>query len=190
MTSWLRTAALLTLTLAPLARAQDSGPPPSNLIDVNPLSLLFGEVSVEYERSLGSAVSIVIGPHAILFKSVIDTSAYGGSVGFTPTGAGLSLGLHIFPGAQALHGFWIGPEVDADWASATISGISVSGASYSVFGILGYTFLPTSNIAISLGLGGGRRLNSVTATDANGDTVVEFGTGWVFTGRAAIGYAF
>jgi hypothetical protein len=187
MRACLRTAALLVLCHGPIARAQDATP--SNLIDFNPGTLLWGEVSLEYERALGQAMSVLIGPQLLPFKGVIDNS-YASQTGIQSKGAGLTLSFHFFPGVQSLRGFWIGPEADATWASASVGNITVSGTVFGVYGIAGYTFLPGPNVAISLGIGAGRRLNSVTGTDASGNTVVELGPGWVVTGRAAIGYAF
>jgi hypothetical protein len=188
MMARIRTLAVLMLCLAPAAHAQDAAAP-ANLIDINPVTLLWGEVSVEYERALGSAFSLLVGPQLLLFNGPLSTQ-YASQAGIQPKGAGLTLAMHFFPGAQALRGLWIGPEVDANWATANVNNITVSGAVFSVYGIIGYTFLPGPNVAISLGIGGGRRLNSATGTDANGNTVVELGAGWVPTGRAAIGYAF
>jgi hypothetical protein len=174
------------LGFVPLARAEEIvvyERPPHNLIDINPLSLLFGKLSVEYEHSLGPGASLLLGPQVQFFDApVLNGSSSGASV----QAYGLTLGLHFFPSYTAPAGFWLGPEAQLDWAAGTANGSSASGADIAINGIVGYTFMPAPHLAISLGIGAGAVVTSVTSSDS---TIVVVRQGFDLTGRAAIGYA-
>ena len=167
----------------PAAGRESAQPSTPKLIDINPLDLVFGQLSVEFEHALSSNLSLVIGPQALLF-------VLGGTSGESVSGGGLSLGLHYFPGSGALHGFWLGPEVDLRWVSVTLGTASGSGGSLALAGILGYTFFPGAHVPISIGLGAGYQLGGATATDsATGSTASIGASGLALTGRLAVGYA-
>jgi len=178
-------AALLALALSARgAQAQTAGAEtPQNLVDINPLALIGGDLSVEYERAVSPYATILVGPQVLLFPGLGSTS------GITEHGAGLTLAAHFFPLGNALHGFWLGPEVDLDWASVSFNDASGSGLGAGAYGIVGYTFLPTRHFAVSLGVGAGYRFAGVSVTDSNNDTATYSQTGFSFTGRLALGYA-
>lgn len=156
---------------------------PHGLVDINPASLLWGELSLEFEHTLGPAMSILIGPQILIFNSpLLNTS----TAGIKVNAYGATLAVHFFPWAEALHGFWIGPELDAAWATGTLNNVTASGAAISVNGILGYTFTPAEHFALSLGIGAGAHVTGVQSSDS---TVVVSKQGFNLTGRAAIGYA-
>jgi len=185
-------AAVVSLVLsAPMARAQTGEPPPEvaaaqgpaqSLIDINPLDLAFGELSLEYERAINPYLSILVGPQILVFPGV------GSASGASESGVGITASLHVFPGGNSLHGFWFGPEVDLDYAQVSIGGVSGAGVAAGAFGIVGYTFFPAPHIPISLGLGAGYGTSGATVT--NGTTTATSGAnGMELTGRLAIGYA-
>ncbi len=190
-------AAILSLLLAaPVARADSAQPAqpegtisapaaqtPQNLIDINPLSLAFGQVSLEYERALGQDASIVIGPKVLAFAGA------GASSGISEFGAGVDLSLHFFPGGQALHGFWLGPQVSVAYAHVSYEDAGGDGVGIAGFGIVGYTFLPTDHLAISIGLGAGYESAGATATGSDGTSASASQSGFALTGRLAVGYA-
>jgi hypothetical protein len=178
---------IAVLGVVPLAQAQQQfvvyDGPPHNLIDINPLSLLFGKLSLEYEHSMGPGASFLVGPQIQFF----DPPALNGpSDGTSVQAYGLTLGLHFFPNYSAPAGFWLGPELQLDWATGSLNGDSAQGPDVAINGIIGYTFIPAPHLAISLGIGAGAVITSVASSDS---TLVVVRQGFDLTGRAAIGYA-
>jgi hypothetical protein len=157
--------------------------PAQSLIDLNPVILAFGELSVEYERVINPKVSFLIGPQLLLFPVI------GSPSGLTESGAGLTASGHVFPGGEALHGFWFGPEADLDWVRISSGATSATGIEAGTYGIVGYTFFPGAHVPISIGLGAGYRSAGITLTNPDGTTVTANGGGFALTGRLAIGYA-
>ena len=171
--TWL-VACALTVSSAAFAESVTATVGPRHLVDINPLSLANGKLSLEYEGALSNSASIVVGPQMILYRDPIAGS------GPAVFGYGLSLGVHFFPGAEALHGFWLGPEVNGGYLGSG----DKAGLYMQLNGILGYTFLPTDHFAISLGIGAGYRFTNV---DFGSSTATYNGIG--LTGRLALGYA-
>ena len=159
---------------------------PKHMIDLNPAALLNGELSLEYEGALGSHVSLLLGPDAVLYRGVgsplpPDAVARGGS---------LKIGLHIFPWGNALNGFWIGPELIGVYAGVSSPEGKGSVVGFEADGSLGYTFIVADHLGISLGLGAGYRILSLTTQAADGTTNGALTKGLALTGRLAVGYAF
>ena len=192
-------AALSLLLAAPLARAQSAEPgtsaatpgtpiaaapqQPQNLIDINPLSLAFGEISVEYEHAMSPYATVVIGPKVLAFNGAGATS------GVSQFGFGADLGVHFFPLGDALHGFWLGPQLSLAYAHVSYEDASGDGLGIAGYGVIGYTFIPVDHLAISIGLGAGYESAGATATGSDGTTASGSQSGFALTGRLAIGYA-
>ncbi|MFN0063286.1 MAG: hypothetical protein ACKVPX_12340 [Myxococcaceae bacterium] len=179
---------LLAFLLTVPAQAQEpaSGDwrAPSHLIAINPLQLLFGKVSLEYEQGLGRHVSLLFTPSALVFPGLIAPSidnlqAYG-----------LQVGLHIFPGGNALNGFWMGPEVYAAYAVASNGGLRATGYQTAVQGALGYTFIIGYHLGLSLGVGAGWTALAVQGRDQLGIFYAFSENGLSLSGRLSFGYAF
>ena len=170
----------LTQTAAP---APAPVAPAQSLIDINPLALIFGELSWEYEHAFAPSASYLLGVQGILFPGV------GAASGWSVEGGGVSLGIPFFPGGEALHGFWIGPEVNLSYATLTQGDVTASGIGVSATGILGYTWLPHPHIPICLGIGAGYGTGGASATDSNGNKVSATQSGLALNGRFAVGYA-
>ncbi|MCA9562752.1 MAG: DUF3575 domain-containing protein [Myxococcales bacterium] len=120
---------------------------PLNTITIDPLPLIFGVLSLEYERAVAPAVSIYAGPSINFGTSVDDPdSAFG---------LGLDMGARFFPWGKAPEGFFIAADFGVAYASATDgeTDTSASAVAYAVGGSIGYTFLIADVFDLSLGVG-------------------------------------
>ncbi len=143
-------------------------PPVRNLITVNPLSLIFGGLSLEYEHAFGDRVSLAVGPDLLLFDSAVR--AYG-----------VSAALRLFVTGTAPEGLWIGPNTSVVAASAE----GLTGFGYEIGAQLGFTWIWG---AFALSVGGGVRYQDITVRD--GGSVVAGSSGVLPSLRLALGFGF
>ncbi|NOY91343.1 MAG: hypothetical protein GXP55_09040 [Deltaproteobacteria bacterium] len=143
-------------------------PPLRNLITINPLSLIFGVLSLEYEHAFGDRVSLAVGPDLLLFNS--DVRAYG-----------VSAALRLFVTGAAPAGFWMGPNTSVVAASAE----GATGFGYEIGAQLGYTWIWG---VFALSIGGGVRYQDITVRDGGG--VVAGASGVLPSLRFSLGFGF
>jgi hypothetical protein len=153
---------------------------PKNTITWNPLSILAGVLSVEYERALTEWLTVFAGPQIQVFPGVFnvpeDSSAFG---------VGLTAGARFVLYGDAPEGFWISPQFSAAWATATVNGETADGVGFSAGALVGFSWFIGGVFDLSLGLGAGYVNASVTV---GGDTIGLEGI--LPMGRLAIGAAF
>jgi hypothetical protein len=143
--------------------------PRRHLITINPLSMLFGILSMEYEHAFGDRVSLAIGPDLLLINT--NVNAYG-----------LSAALRLFITGQAPEGLWIGPNMAIAYATSG----GATGVGYDIGAQFGYTWIWGG---FALSVGGGVRYQDVEVTDGSGYVVA--GDKRVLPSlRLALGYAF
>jgi hypothetical protein len=159
---------------------------PTHLIGINPLNLLWGELSLEYEQGLGHSASLLFTPSALLYPGVFTPFANGVNV----LGFGLMVGLHFFPYPNGLNGFWIGPEVTGQFASVSTPDATGAGFGLTLAGALGYTFIIADHFGISLGLGAGWRKVWAGAEFVDGSSTGLIASGLAITGRFSFSWAF
>ncbi len=138
--------------------------PQKNLVMFNPVSILFGVISLEYERALAERISLSI------LGAFVTLSSEGTSV----TGIGGGIAPRFFIAKKALNGLFISPGIEL---------VSITGKnddtdeSSSAFGfiipvILGYTWIwgQEAGFALSLGAGAAYWNLSVLDLDVTGVT--------------------
>jgi len=142
-------SALLLASLfvsSPASATPSAGP--KNTLTVNPIGLLLGGLSLEYERAASPGMSWYIGP------SYWGLSFSGGSLdGWGLEKYDLSGGLRLFPGGRSPGGFYIGPTASVGVATVSSPSSSSSATTWSLGAGLGYTWLVGDVFDISLGLG-------------------------------------
>jgi len=164
-----------------------------NAITIGPLGPLLGSFSVEYERALSSSVSFFIAP-SVSFTS-LATAATGSGV--STFGFGATAGVRVFPlspgAGRAPEGFWLGPELQGEYASQWLTSLGATGPSgQTLTGVsagaqLGYTFLISKAFVISFGGGIGVGLVNLTSSGMT-LSMVGFSTRHLL--RFSLGYAF
>lgn len=172
--------------VSPVEEATATVPVHEGTITFNALALVFGGLHGEIEQVVSSSMSWFFGP-ALAYGSAGDDSLIG---------IGLTTGLRFFPsGGGAPAGFWIGPQAIAQFNFATIDDKSVSGGSYGIGGLLGYTWVFDS--AFTLSLGGGLQFYKAAINLDGGDLFEGFGrmekldtTGFGSAVRLSLGWAF
>jgi hypothetical protein len=168
-----------------ISTAQTGSMGTRDLVDINPLTLVSGVVSFEYEHAVSPSWSFLIGPQVLAFRSASVAAPDNARL----RAVGATVSAHYFPGGNALRGLWLGPEMDIDWASATLNDARTTGASAGIAGIVGYTFFATAHVPISIGVGAGYRFVGVVAVDSQGNRAAGLGQGLLLTGRLAVGYS-
>lgn len=195
MGKWLSAIALGTLLMAPMAEADDVVAVPStsssglNLqhhqdITINPLSMIFGLFSAQYERRISPSGSWALG-----------ASYWGLSVAsYEFTSIGVNGAYRFWPGSHALEGFYVGPIAAFDSASATVtepfSGQKgeASAALFSLGGLVGYQWVWDGGFLIDLAIGVQDVFGTLEGKAGNTTVKVDV-TGVGFAGRFALGYA-
>lgn len=148
-----------------------------NAITASPLGLLFGNVGLEYERALSPSVSALLAPSAKWGKGLLAL--------------GVDAGVHVYPGREAVRGFWVGPEGGISKTSLTtyLDGApvgTVSFVAWSLRGMLGYSWLIGDLVDVSVGAG--VAYNSTRIADSSGGLVTLNIPFPAF--RANLGFAF
>jgi len=192
---WFAAVVLGSVLVAPIAKADETVTVPSasasglNLqhkqdITINPLSMIFGLFSAEYERRITPSGSWAVG-----------VSHWGLSVAsYKFSSNGVNGAYRFWPGAHALEGFYIGPIAAIDIAKATVTEPitgqtgSASASLVSVGGLVGYQWVWDGGFLLDLAIG----VQDIFGTlegKAGGTTVKVDVTGVGFAGRFALGYA-
>jgi hypothetical protein len=155
-------------------------PPPPQMITANLFSLGAGSIAAEYERAVGSSISLVVGP------TFVYGSATSGAQTARMYGVGGGGGLRIFFGGRAPEGGWCSLQGALFYSSADFGNGERATATGSAVGVLfGYTWIWGSGFVLSLG--GGLAYVDMKL-DAQGSSVGFQGT--VPALRLALGYAF
>lgn len=184
-------AAALTLSLAgnaaasemtsggPLAEAPASGP--LNTITLNPLAMLLGSFSLEYERAVSPGMSWFVGPRYAFAR----TSDAG--VETTVHGVGVVGGLRLFLTGVAPKGLFLSPNASVGYASGKDNlGGEASAISYSLGLLGGYTWIFADVFDLSIGLGA-----QYASPEAKADNGRKLGySGFGPDLRLSLGYAF
>ena len=158
MNQILRIAAVVSIsTFASGAFAQEAAPAnpmaatssvaPKNTITINPLPLVIGMVSMEYERATSESLSLYVAPSYWSLSLGTDADE------FSVFAYGLGLGARYFMTGVAPEGFWVAPGVELAFAGAEYRGAEGSGIGYGIGAQLGYTWLIGNVFDISLGIG-------------------------------------
>jgi hypothetical protein len=191
----MRFPALLALAVAPVALAANVSaqelPPeiaapataaPQNTITFNPVALVFGAISLEYERAVADSVSVFVSPKVLAFN------AYGLDDGTSIFAAGASVGARIFLSGTAPEGTWLSPTVGVAYVNIDVGEEEATVVGYEGEVLFGHTWIWNSGFALSLGIGGGYADYSAESTNPDDD---EIGLrGFTVAGRASIGWAF
>lgn len=119
---------------------------PRNTLSLNPLSLIFGVLSLEYERALSEHLSVYVSPSVYLAYGALESE-------FETTGYGSGGGVRAFPVGAAPSGFYLAVGGEGAYAEAKGASGSARGFGYEVGAQLGYTWLIADVIDISLGAG-------------------------------------
>lgn len=189
-------AAAPATTVAPEAAAMSVTTDRLNTVTVAPLSLLGGNLGLEYERVVAPKVTLFAGPSLTFSSGLLSF------LGVSSFGFGAHAGGRYFLTGDAPSGLWLGPQLSFN--AATVSATASSGAdsqdiSMSTFGfnalaMVGYTWITDSGVDISIGAGGGYGSLSFTGNTSGSAGSAEFPVveGSFFSGavRAAVGFAF
>ena len=168
-------------------------PPYPNLITINPLPLLFGFLTLGYERALVPHVSFFVDAQVLVWDGVVralssglDDESSGGRTRFA--GAGIAFGPRFFIGGEAPRGFWLSPKITLAYSRAWNDFANAEGFGIGALATLGYTWL-INHFVVSLGGGAGvQYVAAVGGGEASGVSVS--GTSLALDLRLAIGYAF
>ena len=169
--------AALALTLALPAAAAAQATPKTQVLSINPLVLIFGGVSAEYERRTGSATALALGLSYYGFDDIDYLSMEGK--------------FRFYPNGEALRGFSVAGTggfsnvSDDDGCDDSIFDDCADSGTALTLGVeLNYQWLlgQERNFAVTLG-GGAKRLFYL------GDEVTDGSLG-IPTLRLSIGYAF
>jgi len=120
---------------------------PRNTITINPLPLVVGMISGEFERAANDRVSIYVAPTYWNLSFGPDDDE------FEIFSYGLGFGARYFMAGIAPEGFWIAPGVEVAYAGAEYNGASGSSIAWGAGAQLGYTWLIGDVFDISLGIG-------------------------------------
>lgn len=93
---------------------------PENVITADPGALLFGQVSVQYERALTSFVSLVTGLRGQYGLATFGWIGSPGSQQSARYGGGADLGVRFYLQGLAPQGFYLGVEGAAMWMHVEI----------------------------------------------------------------------
>ena len=127
---------------------QPPPPPPPQTITVNLFSLGAGSIAADYERAVGSSISLFLGP------SFIYESATNGATTARMYGVGGDAGVRIFFGGRAPEGGWCSMSGGLFHSSADFGNGDRGTATGSVAALLfGYTWIWGSGFVLSLGGG-------------------------------------
>jgi len=144
-----------------------------NVLKVNPISLAFGNINLNYQRALNNNSAIQIG--ANYWYKIFGTDV---------SGIGLRGGYQFFLTSRtkiAPEGFYIGPQISFNTLTEKSTDVSVT-----MFGIgvmLGYQWVWNSGIALDLGIGPIYQF----ASESESDTSFE---GFLPNATIALGYNF
>jgi hypothetical protein len=193
----MRTAGFLSaMCIVVLGQRAHADPPPApglaqvvernQTITANPLAMLGGSLSAEYERATASGLSLFVGP------SFAYASASSGAASVSMFGLGATAGARIFFANAAPKGLWVGPQGTLIYLSGDFGGSgSVSAIGYSLAGLIGYTWVWDNGFVLSLG-GGiqyvALQLQDSTTTSGPAETVGVKGV--LPALRLSLGYAF
>ena len=135
---------------------------PKNAVTLNPLPLVAGIVSVEYERAVHDRVSLFLQPSVIAFKGAYPKLPEDSSL----WGLGANAGARLFVTGRAPEGFWIGPQAGVAYVNATLHDVNGSAVGYSAGGLVGYTWLFGDVVDLSVGGGAGYVNTKVRVEDS------------------------
>ncbi|MEM9190147.1 MAG: hypothetical protein AAGF12_13265 [Myxococcota bacterium] len=173
-----RTAELAAAELAATrTRRRAPADRPANMITLDPFSLAFGILSLDYERAFGDYLSLYLGPKVVLFDDFLaDIYAL---ESFEQYGAGI--GARIFVLGTAPRGFYVSPGVAISYITwnETVEGIAFQARILTGFNWLFGPF--------TLSIGGGLSINVFSGRDG---TTEETITNVTPDARTAIGVAF
>jgi hypothetical protein len=164
-----------------------------NRLTFGPASLLFGAVTLEYERVLGDAFSVFVGARIEPQSGLGLIGSVGGVYWPEQLGAGGSAGIRIYPEGRALSGLWAGPEFYAirQQLSLKYAG-SINQYNTTAAGLvmLGYSFLYPGGFSFSLGGGLGPGVASWNASPIDSEIVPYKGAFLSVGLNANVGWAF
>ena len=171
--SALRLATLLLLAAPAVLAAQDAPPAKHTVVSLNPLALVFGGISGEYERSTGPATAVALG------GSLWDIGDF--------DYASADAKFRFYPNGVALHGFSVAGTAGYTHVKGSLlclDSCEQEGNAVTAGVELGYQWLlgRTQSFALTVG-GGAKRLFYVG--DRPGDS-----SDGIPTFRFSIGYAF
>lgn len=146
----------------------------SQNITVNPIGLVFGLVTVEYEKAVSAKNSFTI--RGNFFSREL------GSIDTTAFGAGGS--YRFFPKKLAPSGLYFGPSADFVYAKAKASWASASGVFFAVGGDAGYKWIFKGGFVVDAGLSASFYFGTVEV----GSTELDYG-GFTLGLRLGLGYA-
>ena len=146
----------------------------SQNITVNPIGLVFGLVTVEYEKAVSAKNSFTIRGN-FLSRDL-------GGLEATIFGAGGS--YRFFPKKLAPSGLYYGPSVDVVYAKAKSSWNSASGVFFFLGGDGGYKWIFKGGFVVDAGISAGFSFGKVEV----GSTELDYG-GFTLGLRLGLGYA-
>lgn len=154
---------------------------PQNIFSINPVGLLFGYISADYERALSPRMSAVISGRYFLLLGAVGVTAFGvgGGLHFFPESINTPLGALV---GHAPAGWWYGPEAAIDFSSY----IGGSWIDVTAGGLIGYNWAFGEKKQWVLSLGGGIGVHFSTGS------YTTLYNPFYITGmsRGSIGYAF
>jgi hypothetical protein len=154
---------------------------PKNTLTIDPASLAFGVVKVEYERAFSSWGSVYVAPSVLAFQSPLLSSPK--NSGFTAAGA--DTGVRFFFTGRAPEGLWVGPQLGLAYVQGTANGEQASAVGYDCAAIVGGTVLVANVVDVSAGVGVAYENEQVSV----GETNVGL-SGLAPVARLALGVAF
>lgn len=164
------------------SEALEDDPGPKNTLTISPLSLVFGTLSFEYERKLGSHASLFVGPELLMPFGVLRGLDEGESL----YALEMRMGVRLFPFGNALEGFYVAFDVNAGWARGTADDLTATGTSGALGAAFGAQWQVDDVFAVGFDVGGGLRSAQVTVSDGR-----EIGSaGPSFKIRLSVGVAF
>lgn len=163
LASWLVTGTAFADTpgseAAQQIEAEAAGP--RNTVTISPINLIFGTVSLEYERRLGSHASLFVGPEVLLpfgaFRGLDEDESLFGVEG--------RIGVRLFPFGNALEGFYTAFDLNIGWARAEAGEQSATGSTGSLGLSIGGQWQVDDVFAVGLDIGGGWRLSQIDLSD-------------------------
>jgi hypothetical protein len=169
---------------APAALPVLRSPSPRNVISTNPLDIISGSIGVQYERVFARFFSLAIG--VSFYDSDMDPI---NSSDVNVIGGGVTLQPRVYLLRRgAPRGLYLSPVVSVFYLSAgeTDMTYAVSGAGYSVGGLVGWSWLIGRHFNIKVGLG--VQYIHFALTDSDGTVVGAAGVAPL--GELTLGLAF
>ncbi len=155
----------------------EPGPQLKNLVVANPLGLLFGAFTFEFQRALSPNLAVLVAPGYASYSTSSDGTT------IKSTGMSLDVGAVLYFSKHVFEAWYLKGTAGFIYASTSGAGSS-SGTGFSAEALVGYRWLWSNGINLALALGA-RYMNFSIESDS---TTLDF-SGVGLGGELSLGFA-